>query len=236
MSIVNPIDPAVLDQLGQCSTPAVLNGLKRLGVDVTELQTMARGAVRSVSPELGPRVGFAATRTVSTRRSGAPPDPGRNSILTEEGYAQLRRLPVPRILVAENIGDWQGPVCIWGDVAASIAVASGVCAGITNGPVRDVPEMAAAGFATWAAGIDVGGGHVELVAVGEPVVVGGVRVEDGDLLHADVHGVVRIPRALAARLPSAIRAHEDVEARVIAAARTGAPNPDPAAIARAWRS
>lgn len=227
------LDPAVLTELAGSSTPAVLNGLKRLGVDPADLRTMSRSAVRCTSPELGVRVGFAATRTVSTRRSGPPAVPQRTRELTEAGEAQLRALPEPRFLVAQNVGEWQGPVCIWGDVGAAVNLAAGVVAGVTNGPVRDVPEMAAAGFATWAAGPDVGGGHVELVAVGEPVEIGGVRVVDGDLLHADVHGVAVVPLELAADLPAAIRAHEAVEARVMAVARAGG---SAAEIAAAWRA
>jgi hypothetical protein len=194
---------------------------------------MSRSAVRCTSPELGVRVGFAATRTVSTRRGGLPADPGTTRALTEAGEAQLRALPAPRFLVAQNVGEWQGPVCIWGDVGAALNLAAGVVAGVTNGPVRDVPEMAAAGFATWAAGADVGGGHVELVAVGEPVEIGGVRVVDGDLLHADVHGVAKVPLELAAGLPAAIRAHGAVEQRVMSVARSGGSAAD---IAAAWRS
>jgi regulator of RNase E activity RraA len=230
----SPIHPAVLVELGRASTPSVLNGLKRLGVPVADLQTMDRYAVRAISPELGPRVGFAATRTVRTERGGTPPDERRAAEMAEVGEAQLRRLPEPRILVVDNVGDWRGPVCIWGDVAATINLASGVVAGITNGPVRDVPEMTALGFATWAAGPDVGGGHVELVAVGEPVVVGGVPVQDGDLLHADLHGVARIPLEVAADLPAAIRAHAELEQRVVEVTRS--PGFTVESIRRAWRS
>jgi hypothetical protein len=228
------VDPAVLDQLRRVSTPSVLNGLKRLGVDPADLQTMDRHAVRSTSPELGVRVGFAATRTVSTRRAGPAADPARTRLLGEAGDRQLRALPGPGILVAQNVGDWRGPVCIWGDVSAHINLAYGVTAGITNGPVRDIPEMAAAGFATWADGPGTGGGSVDLLAVGEPVVVGGVRVCDGDLLHADLHGVARIPLELANELPAAIRAHEEVERRVIAV--TTSPGFSAEAVARAWLS
>ncbi len=228
------VDAGVLAELAACSTPSVLNGLKRLGVDPADLQTVVRHAVRCTSPELGVRVGFAATRTVSTRRAGPPSDPERTRLLTEAADRQLRALPGPGFLVAQNVGDWRGPVCIWGDVSAHINLAYGVTAGVTNGPVRDVPEMAAAGFATWADGPGTGGGSVDLVAVGEPVVIGGVRFRDGDLVHADLHGVARVPLELAADLPAAIRAHEAVEQRVIAATR--APDFTAESVARAWRS
>jgi len=65
-----------------------------------------------------------------------------------------------------------------------------------------------------------------------PVTVAGLKVEQGDLLHGDVHGVVRIPVALAPELPDAIRAHEAVERRVLDVCRS--PGFDPEALDAAW--
>jgi regulator of RNase E activity RraA len=116
--------------------------------------------------------------------------------------------------VAENIGDWRGPVCIWGELAANINLALKCVAGITNGPVRDIPEMEGLGFQTFANGAGPGGGYVDTLEVGVPVTVGGVTINPGDLLHGDQHGVVKIPLELAPKLPEAIRAHEAFERRV----------------------
>jgi regulator of RNase E activity RraA len=204
------IAPDLLAELKTFSTPSILNGLKRLGHAPEEMQTMDRLAIRCMAPALGVRVGFAATRTVATRRSGGPSRAGAGGL-----DGGLLSVPGPRILVAENIGDWRGPVCIWGELAANINMAFGCAAGITNGPVRDLPEMEALGFATFAGGAGPGGGYVDTLAVGEPVVVGGVTVRPGDLLHADVHGVVKVPLDLAPKLPEAIRTHEAYERRIL---------------------
>jgi regulator of RNase E activity RraA len=125
-------------------------------------------------------------------------------------------VPAPRILVVENIGDWRGPVCIWGELAANINMALKCEAGVTNGPVRDLPEMEALGFQTFAGGVGLGGGAVDTLEVGGPVVVGGVTIRPGDLIHGDRHGVVKVPLDLAAQLPDAMRAHEAFERKVIA--------------------
>ena len=66
------IDKALLDQLSAFSTPDILNGLKRLGLPPEKMETMDRLAIGCTSPELGVRVGFAATRKVATRRTGGP--------------------------------------------------------------------------------------------------------------------------------------------------------------------
>lgn len=201
----------LIAELAGFSTPSILNGLKRLGVAPENLETMDRFAVQCTSPQLGARVGFAVTRKVATRRSGGPAKPPMGGM---EGG--LLDVPSPRILVVENVGDWRGPVCIWGDLAANINIALGCAAGITNGPVRDVPEMEALGFQTFASGIGVGGGYVDTLEVGGPIVVGGVSINMADLIHADRHGVVKIPLELAPRLPDAIRQHEAFEQKVIA--------------------
>jgi regulator of RNase E activity RraA len=214
------VDAGVIEELATFSTPAVLNGLKRLGVDPGALQSFDRQVVSCISPIITSVVGFAITRKVATRRTGPPTDAARTAELTRQSDADGASLPRPRILVVQNIGDWRGPVCIWGDVAANINLAHGVRAGITNGPVRDVAEMEAAGFVAFAGGVGVGGGHVDLLEVSRPVALAGVVVEMGDLIHGDRHGAVKIPVELAAQLPDAIRRHERVERRVIEVCRS----------------
>lgn len=229
------LDISVLDELAAFTTPAVLNGLKRLGMRPGEFETSERAAVRCMAPELGARVGVAVTRTVSTHREEKPGgDPSQASTLSTAFDELVASVPGPKVLVVQNVGDWRGPVCIWGEVAANINMAMGFVAGITNGPVRDVAEMRARGFPTFAAGPDVGGGYVDFVASGEPVTVAGMTIRTGDLLHGDEHGVVKIPWRYVERLPAAIRAHEAVERRVIDVCQS--PDFSPAALAAAWAS
>lgn len=204
----------LIEELQQFSTPSVLNGLKRLGVPTEKLETMDRQVIGCMAPGLGVRVGFAVTRKIATRRSG--PAGGSIPAGPDQG---LLTVPAPRFLVVENVGDWRGPVCCWGEMTAHINVALECSAGVTNGPVRDVPEMERVGFQTFANGVGPGGGHVDLLSIGEPVTVAGVTVHPGDLLHGDAHGVVKIPLELAAQLPDAIRAVEAREQRLFAVCR-----------------
>lgn len=204
------IDAALIEELKTFSTPSILNGLKRLGVAPDKLETMDRLAIQCMAPSLGVRVGFAATRKVATRTTGGDSRPGPGGL-----DGGLLSVPEPRFLVAQNVGDWRGPVCIWGDLSANINLALKCVAGVTNGPVRDVPEMEALGFQTFANGAGPGGGYVDTLEVGVTVVVGGMTINPGDLLHGDVHGVAKIPLELAPKLPEAIRAHEAFERKVI---------------------
>ena len=214
---MQPDEPTV-ERLLDYSTPSILNGLKRLGVHPSELASFDRRVIGCTSPALGRRVGFAATRKVATRRDG-PPSSGPSG---RAGRYDEHILDVgePRFLVAENVGDWAGPVCIWGEVAASLLTALGCTAGVTNGPVRDIDEMEAIGFQTFSNGPGVGGGFVDVLEVGQPVVVGGVTVASGDVLHGDRHGLVKVPLHLVDQLPDAIAAHEETERRVIDVCRS----------------
>jgi regulator of RNase E activity RraA len=193
---------------------------------------MDRRAIGCMSPSLGVRAGFAATRKLATRRQGNAPDADRDRELNARMDRIIGRLPRPRILVAENVGEWDGPVCIWGEVMANVNLAMDCVAGITNGPVRDLPEMEQLGFQTFAGGPGLGGGFVDLLEVGEPVVVGGVRVETGDLIHADRHGVLKVPLHLVPDLIPAIREVIAVEQRVIDVC--GSPDFSADAVAAAW--
>ncbi|MBO0684891.1 MAG: RraA family protein, partial [Candidatus Dormibacteraeota bacterium] len=78
------------------------------------------------------------------------------------------------------------------------------CAGaITDGCVRDLKEVRELGFHFFARGPGVSHAYVHVSSVGEPVTIGGLRVTPGDLVHADQHGVLLIPKEVAAELPAA---------------------------------
>jgi hypothetical protein len=209
------MDIALLKELGEFSTPAIFNGMKRLGMSVEKLASVDHRTIHCMAPTLGPRIGFAATRKVATRRNGPPVEKELDRRFLREMHHHICSLPSPRFLAVENVGDSTGRMCIWGEVAANINLAMGCVAGLTNGPVRDLPEMAACGFLTFARGAAVGGGHVDTLEVGTPVNIGGLIIAPGDLLHGDLHGVIKIPIELAPQLPEAIRAVEKAEKRII---------------------
>jgi regulator of RNase E activity RraA len=74
---------------------------------------------------------------------------------------------------------------------------------VTDGAVRDLDEARSMGFHFFASGPAVSHAYVRVETVGEPVEIGGLLVAPGDLLHADQHGVLKIPPEIAAELPAA---------------------------------
>jgi 4-hydroxy-4-methyl-2-oxoglutarate aldolase len=79
--------------------------------------------------------------------------------------------------------------------------------------VRSLPAAESAGFHLFAGGVSVSHAYVHIVEIGTPVEVGGLKIQSGDLLHGDLHGVQSIPLEIAARIPPvaariAARKHE----------------------------
>jgi regulator of RNase E activity RraA len=62
-------------------------------------------------------------------------------------------------------------------------------------------------------------GHVHLAGFGHQVRVSGMIVRSGDLIHADRHGAVIIPEAVAAKIPAACDLLARKEATILDEAR-----------------
>jgi regulator of RNase E activity RraA len=67
---------------------------------------------------------------------------------------------------------------------------------------------------------------VRVETAGVPVTVGGLRVTPGDLIHADQHGVLLIPRKIAAELPAAADRVVATEQRLLSWVRSSGFNAD----------
>jgi regulator of RNase E activity RraA len=152
--------------------------------------------IRCFFPELGPMVGYAATGTIRARRRL---DRGDQTAL----YQHVRELPGPVVVVVRDLDDPPGCGSLWGEVNATIFGALGCAGCVTDGCVRDLKEARAMGFQFFARGPGVSHAYVRVESAGEPVTVAGLRVSPGDLIHADQHGVLLIPREIAAELPAA---------------------------------
>ena len=63
------------------------------------------------------------------------------------------------------------------------------------------------GFQFFAKTVSVSHAFVHLVDFGQPVTVGGLRVESGDIVYGDRHGVLTIPPAIVADIPARRGAH-----------------------------
>lgn len=85
---------------------------------------------------------------------------------------------------------------LWGELLSTAARRAGCVGAIVDGAVRDVAKMTAMGFAVWACGTSPydSKDRNRVIDIDVPVEVGGVRIAPGDLVVADIDGIVVVPR------------------------------------------
>ena len=119
------------------------------------------------------------------------------------------------MIVVHDLDEPRGQGAQWGEVQANIHKALGCVGVVTDGSVRDLEEVRALGFQFAAAHISVSHAYVHMVDFGLPVKVGGLWVKPGDLIHADQHGVVTIPKEIAGQVAEAVAKVEADERKII---------------------
>jgi len=105
------------------------------------------------------------------------------------------------VVVIQDTATQPGLCSLVGEVHMSILRALHCVGVVTNGAVRDIPAARSAAFHYFAGSVSVSHGYVHIVDFGQPVKIGGLQIESGDLLHGDLHGVQSIPLAVAPRIP-----------------------------------
>jgi regulator of RNase E activity RraA len=105
------------------------------------------------------------------------------------------------VVVIEDVEEPAGLGAFVGEVYASIFMALG-CAGlVTNGAVRDLNEVRPTGFPMFAGNVSVSHAYAHIFDFGGPVMIGGLKIQPGDLIHGDRNGVQTIPLEIAPRVP-----------------------------------
>ena len=113
-------------------------------------------------------------------------------------YAYVDEGPKPAIMVIQDLdGESRGYGSWWGEVNSNIHKGMGCLGLVTDGSVRDLPDIAE-GFLMLADRVGPSHAFVHPVEFGRPVTVSGMLVVSGDLIHADQHGAVVIPWSVAA--------------------------------------
>lgn len=193
------ITPKLLKQLARIDTPTICNTM-----DVLRVEQAGRGFVTQsfvcLKPEMKPIVGFAKTATCRAVEPSSLTS-SEATKLREAYWEYLAAKPQPGICVMQDLdGERAGFGAMWGEVNSNLHKALGCLGLVTNGSVRDV-DMWADGFQAIAGLVGPSHAHVHYVDFGRDVQVLGMWVKDGDLVHADRHGAVVIPKEVAPRIP-----------------------------------
>jgi 4-hydroxy-4-methyl-2-oxoglutarate aldolase len=90
------------------------------------------------------------------------------------------------------------------------------CVGyVTDGAVRDLPRVKDVGLHLFAGNVAVSHAYAHIFDFGSTVKVGGLEVKPGDLLHGDRHGLLTVPKEIAAEIPAVAARLREAEQRVI---------------------
>lgn len=102
-----------------------------------------------------------------------------------------------------------------GELMSSGAKTRGAAATIVNGTVRDLAEVRKLDYPLWAKGMSPVGvsGRMEPAHYQVELDIDGVRVRPGDVIFADVTGVVVVPAGLVSVIADAADANGEAEAR-----------------------
>lgn len=191
----------VLEKLCQFDTPTVCNAIE-VAQGQRGFAAFTRGTVLCSSIVDLPLVGYARTARIAAQK---PPDePARVTRARRlEYFRYMAGGPRPAVAVIE---DSDYPDCVgawWGEVHTAVHKGLELTGAFTNGGMRDLDDLEA-GFPVIAGSVGPSHGYCHVQAFGCSVDVFGLRIDEGDLIHADRHGAVVIPPKVVPVLPAAI--------------------------------
>ena len=180
---------ADLLQFKRWNTPTIYNGWEQITKRNPAADAFNLEETRDFMPQMGPMVGYAVTVVIE-------PSDKRHREANPNAWSEYRRyvarIPGPKIVVVQDLDKPNVIGAFWGEVNSNIHRALGCVGTITDGAIRDVDEMANAGFKALARRFCVGHAYSHPVRFNCEVEVFGRRVAPGDLIHADKHGFLVI--------------------------------------------
>jgi regulator of RNase E activity RraA len=219
---ISAIPDSLLADLRSLSTASVANAIEGFAVRLrnegfTDSRIQAR--VRS-APTL---VGHAVTLRL---RSGGPAMDGHRYLEGTDWWDAVLAVPAPRVLVVQDLDAGRSAGSFVGQIHAAILRVLGVAGLVTDGAVRDLPELEAMQFPVFSGSVSVSHAYAHIVESGTRVEVAGLEVRPGDWLHGDRHGVISIPPSIGACLPEVVRAATARERELLDACADPAATPD----------
>lgn len=207
-----------LAALRKYDTPTVCNVIELFGVRPRSTGYMNR-TIAACFPELPPMVGYASTATF---RAQSPPRAGDAYAGLDGQLAALEQLPGPPVIVFQDL-DEPSAAATFGEVMCTTYQAFGSTGLITSGTGRDLDQVASLKYPVFTTGTCCSHGACHILHINVPVVVGGITVYAGDLLHGDCNGVTTIPLDIAGQVPDACEAFAAAERHVLDYVKSGHP-------------
>jgi len=195
---MNPVlTPEQLTNLRQLDACTLANAIESFHARLRNEGFVDR-TVHCMFPKLPPMLGYAATIKV---RGSFPAFAGPPFVESTDWWDYIQSLPAPRVAVVQDASERLGVGSLIGLVHANILRALNCVGVVTNGVIRNMPAAEQIGLQLFAGGVSVSHAYVHIIEFGQPVVIGGLKIQSGDLLHGDLHGAQTIPLDLATRIP-----------------------------------
>ena len=193
-----PLDPADLERLRRLSTCVVASAVETFQLRLPNTG-FANSSVQCIFKERLPMVGYAATARM---RSAKPPMVGHGYYYERtDWWNHILSIPPPRVVVIEDIDNPPGLGAFIGEVNANILLALECHGLVTNGSVRDVDHVGLTRFQMFAGNVSVSHAYAHIFDFGCSVELGGLKIQPGDLIHGDRHGVQTVPMQIANKIP-----------------------------------
>ena len=192
MQEATPVTGSTLDLLRRFDTPTICNVIELFDVRPRDRGYMDH-RISCAFPELPPMVGLAAT--AAFRSAGEPSGTDAYGSL-EDQIELFENLGGPAVVVYQDLDD-PPAAAVFGEVMCTTYHTFGAVGLVTNGAGRDLDQVRALDFPVFVGSTISAHGYCRTLHVGLQVRVGGLVVNQGDLLHGDLNGVTSIPRNIA---------------------------------------
>ena len=193
-----PLSSEQINQLRPFNTCVISDAIETFGVRLRN-EGFATVGFRCLFKNFPPLVGYAATCKI---RSAQPPIVGSRYVESTDWWKHITSVPPPRVVVMQDTDQEPGTGAFLGVVHVNILKALGCVGAVTNGAARELHGIEASGFQVFAGRLAISRAYVHIVEFGGLVEVGGLRIQPGDLIHGDRHGIINVPRDLAGKLPA----------------------------------
>jgi len=206
-----PLSSDQLAALRALVTPTVCNAIEKF---------KARGRVEGffgmdvgcLSPQLGVMLGYAVTLKVDS----TTPDAQQDDRVWRAWMQAMANSPQPVVVVMQDVGPQPRKSAHYGEVMGTLSRRLGAVGVVTNGGLRDIDEVRRLGLHYFGPGLVPSHGQPRLLEANVPVVIDGVAIQPGDLLHGDVNGLTLVPLAIAGQVAEAAAAVREDEAELMA--------------------
>jgi 4-hydroxy-4-methyl-2-oxoglutarate aldolase len=173
----------------QLDTCKIANAIEKLNIRLRN-EGFTQSGLLCVTGGYPSVLGYAVTSKV---KCADPPMKGYSYYDLSDWWQTLQASDLPKIAVIQDVDPHPGQGAVLSNVHAEILKALGCLSVVTNGAVRDVPALAAMEFPVFSRYVAISHAYVHMIDHGTPVDLLGLRVAEGDLIYADVHGVINIP-------------------------------------------